>query len=119
MHLSTIVKPAACTLHASSCAAVHALQAEASYFAKPRFMGADLELHCAAPGADLLPLATGPTTAPPFDPLAANQPLHLRVAGHAKLSLRPTQHAAQQQAAPTGAGRPGDALSPKHFEGRV
>ncbi|GIL58075.1 hypothetical protein Vafri_13263 [Volvox africanus] len=64
-------------------------QAEATYYARPRFMGADLELHCAAPGADLLPLATGPATPPPFDPLAANQPLHLRVAGHARLALRP------------------------------
>lgn len=41
----------------------------------------------------MLPLATGPTTPPPFDPLAANQPLHLRVAGHVKLALWPAQEA--------------------------
>ncbi|GIM02660.1 hypothetical protein Vretimale_7447, partial [Volvox reticuliferus] len=117
-------------------------QAEAAYYARPRFMGADLELHCAAPGADLLPLATGPATSPPFDPLAANQPLHLRVAGHARLALRPAplgggggggggfgagtgagvlqqQQGRQGAAPPPPSGGPDSRVGPNKFEGTI
>ncbi len=72
-------------------------QAEASHWARPRFEGIDVA--GAVVGLDLLPL-TRTATAPALDPVSSGQPLHARVSGAVRASLRPVNK--QPQSATLG-----------------
>jgi hypothetical protein len=65
---------------------VPASQAEATWHARPRFEGLDLDAWVAS--LDVLPLAL-PAETTPLDPLSTGQPLRARLGGAVKLSLRP------------------------------
>jgi hypothetical protein len=62
------------------------LQAEASWHARPRFEGLDLDAWVSS--LDVLPWAL-PAEATPLDPLSTGQPLRARLGGAVKMSLRP------------------------------
>jgi hypothetical protein len=82
------------------------LQTEATYWARPRAEGIDLD--ASLNGLDLLLLAASAGAAPPLDPLSSGQPVRARCSGQVRMSLRPTAAGAAAAGGADAAGNSGD-----------